>query len=226
MKAATDKLANLTGVFLGICCALILVSCGDETGGVQTGGVETTQDSGTHLGKLPAIYQKYIQELTALQTKYQEAGTEEEKDKIKTDGKARKEEFKAAITEFNQTTPLTGTKLPFKVMGELPFDVQSVTITSVEADAVKFIIQVKINQDIKRENGELSQRTSIYFAAYDTNGNVIPDTDNYGTNHGWIELSAGTIYDAQGHWNAERVQNMGDFDVIKIMSEADYKKIK
>jgi hypothetical protein len=190
---------------------------------------EIQKDSNAYFGKLPAIYQKYIQEMSELHAEYKKAKKAKDKDekaKIKVKRNAKREELKEAIATFDQVTPLKGEKLPFKVSGNLPFVVQSVTITNVDYNTVNFLIQVKINQDIKDAKGELSQRINVYFIAVDAKDKVIPGTNNWACNHGWIKLTSGTIYEAQGHWNSNRVQNMGDFSFLSIMSKADYEKIK
>ena len=91
---------------------------------------------------------------------------------------------------------------------------------------MEFIITSKIKQDIKDNKGKLKQRISIYFVAIDKHNKPIKNTFNWATNDGWIKLYRGTIYDAQGHWNAERLQNMGNFKHLKIMTKEEYYKMK
>jgi hypothetical protein len=41
-----------------------------------------------------------------------------------------------------------------------------------------------------------------------------------------MKLTAGTAYPAQGHWNSDDIENFGDFSVIKVLTEEEYKHIK
>ena len=216
MKSKIDRVVLMTIVILSMSIALPSTFS----------GAEVSKDSNAYFGQLPAICQKHTQEMSDLYAKYRKAETKEEKGKIKVEKKAKKGEFKETIAAFNKVTPLVGRKLPFKVLGNLPFVVQSVKITNVDDDSVEFIIQVKINQDIKDADGELKQRINVRFTAVDTEDKVITGTSNVATNHGWIKLTSGTIYEAQGWWNSNRVQGMGDFSFLRIMSEDDYKKLE
>lgn len=191
---------------------------------------ELKETSNTKLGDLAKVYYPYLQKLTVIHEQYKKARRAKDdkaKEKIKIERNAVQKNLQVAIEKFNQDTPLKGQELPFEVVSEgLPFDVQSIKIVEVTHRAVKFVIQVKINQDIKTPEGEFSQRVSVYFVAIDTEGKVIPHTWNWATNDGWIKLKKDTIYDTKGHWNSERVQNMQDFSTVHIMSKADYKKMK
>ena len=184
------------------------------------------KDDNPYLGKSPDIYRKYLKEISDLSKNYKSAKTEEDKNRIKAQRKEKSQELNDAIAKFNQSSSIVGKDLPFKVMGNLPFTVRSVKVSNVDNNSVDFIIQVKIDQDIKDDNGKIKERTNIYFIAFDSKDNVIPHTGNWATNKGWIKLEAGTVYNADGHWNAKRVQDMGDFDYIKIMSKDDYQKLK
>ena len=205
-----------------IICLLIMCLAGTSA----FCGAKSTKEGNPYLGKLPSIYKAYLQEISDLHTSYRKAKTKEEKVKIKSERNAKRQELKDAIAKYNQSVPLKGTELPFKVLGDLPFTVQSVKITQVDYNSVDFMIQVKINQDIKDKKGKIAQRTNVYFAAVDADDKLIPDTDNWATNDGWVKLLAGTIYDTKGHWNSNRVQNMENFKSLIIMPKAEYKKMK
>ncbi len=211
-----------------LCIVLTSTSCGKKED-TKENTVEnpkgSTKGSNAYFGKLSSIYQSYFKEAANLYDTYKKAETQEEKTKINAERDEKKQELEDAIAKFNQTFPLKDKELPFKVSGDLPFTVQSVKITNVDYNSVDFTIQVKMNQDIKDDKGKIKERINVYFVAFDSADKVIPDTDNWATNDGWIKLLAGTIYDAQGHWNSNRVQNMGNFDFLKIMSKADYKKL-
>jgi len=192
--------------------------------------LKAKEGSNADLGNLSIVYHKHFPKLEVLQKLYikaRRAKDDEAKDKVKLERSAVTESLKVDVEQFNQTTPLKDKELPFKVVSEnLPFDVQSIKIEEVTYKSVLFSIQVKINQDIKKPDGELSQRISIHFVAVDSEDKIIPNTWNWATNHGWIKLKKDTIYDAEGHWNSVRVQNMQDFSTVKIMSKEDYKKMK
>lgn len=215
MKSILSKVVLTNIVFLSMCVVLTSISC----------GAESPQDNNAYLGKLPGFYKKSEGVLTDLVNRYRNAKTKEEKKQIRAEKKEKKKEIKETFAKFNQSNPLKDTKLPFKVSGKLPFEVQSVTITKVSMNSVSFIIQVKINEDIKGSDGEISQRITVYFAAVDSNDEVISHTWNGATNWGWIKLTAGTIYDAKGWWNANRVQNMEDFAFLRIMSKDEYDQL-
>lgn len=203
-------------ILLFLCFSLLLVPFG-------VGMAEAGENA---FGQLPAVCQKYLSELSELRSRYKAANNEDEKIAIKAEAKSKAREFKDAVEKLNSIAPLAGKDIPFKVVSDLPFTVNGVKITSASEKGVKFSIQTRIEQDVKDSDGKLSQRMNVYFIAYDSKGQKIPKTGNWATNHGWIELSAGTIYDAQGHWNADRVQAMGDFGLLKIMSRDEYDNLK
>lgn len=173
------------------------------------------------LGNLPDICKKYITQIKDLRTQYRNAKDPAQKEAFKKQGDDKFAEFKQAA----ENEGLVGKNIPFEVSGNLPFKVSGVKITQAGAKSVKFEIQTKITKDITDDKGQIKQRISIYFAAFDTDKKAIPDTTNFATNHGWIELKAGTDYTAQGHWNAKRVQTMQDFAFIGIMPKEEYDKI-
>ena len=152
--------------------------------------------------------------------------TQEEKDAITVEKKVLQGESKKAIEVFNKNTPLEDTKLPFQVSGDLSFVVQSVKISNVSGGALNITITVRTSQDITNDKGEFSQRTYVYFVAVDSKGKIIPDTGSWTTNDGWIMLTAETIYETNGHWNFDRVQNMGDFAFLRIIPEVEYQECK
>ncbi len=183
-------------------------------------------DSNPYFGKLPPIYQSYAQSMMDLKAKYSTAKTREDKKKLKKLARAKRDQFKSRIAKFNSTHQIVGSKLPYKVVGEIPYTVQYIEITKLIYSSIKFNVRVKINKDIINSKGKIEQRINIYFAAFDKNNKFIKGTTNWATNHGWINLVAGTIYDGQGHWNANRLQDMGDFKYIQIMSKDEYEKLK
>ena len=182
-----------------------------------------------YLGDLPDICNKYLPKFEDMYKIYRKEKNKEKKAKLKAKRNALQKKFREAIAIFNKTTPLKGKELPFKIASKnLPFEVQNIKISGVSAKngGVMFVIKVKINKDIKGTDGKLSQRINVYFIAADSKDKIIPKTGNWATNHDWIKLKAGTIYEVKGHWNANKVQNMEDFNHIKIMSKDDYKKVK
>ncbi len=175
---------------------------------------------------MPAIYQKYNQEKSDLHQKYRKAETKPEKAKYKAQAKAKYAEFKQAFEAFLTAIPLVGKTVSFKASDELPFVVQQVKITSANPDEIKFIIQTKVKNDIKDSKGEISQRMKVHFFAFNSKNKVIPKTGNYATSFDWIKLTADTIYEAKAHWNSNRIQEMGDFSFINIISKAEYTQLK
>lgn len=210
------KLMKIKTVLLTTILAVTIIFC---SAGAVWGGKP-------FFGDLPRISEKYVKELSDLHTQYRAAKTDEDKNKIKVEKKKTRQLFKSAVEDFNKTTPLIGKLLPYEVVGDLPFKVQNVKITSIDEKSVKFTIQVKIVQDIKDAGGALSQRVKVFFMAFNNQNQKIGKTANYATNHDWVKLSAGTVYDAQGHWKSDRVQKLGEFGAIHILSEAEYKKLK
>ncbi len=207
LKSATQSLF--------LCVIVAFIFCGQ---GVAQNNVS--------FGELSDIYKRYEGELNELYTQFKKTENKEKREIIKQKRNNKQKEYIAAIEAFNQTSPLKEVLLPFKAMGTLPFTINNVKITEVTAKSVKFNIQVKVNNDIKKADGKLSQRMNVYFWAFDTKGNKIVKTGNWATNHGWVELKAGTTYDAQGHWNANKIKSMRDFGTIRIMSQEDYKILK
>lgn len=176
------------------------------------------------LGALPGIYNTYETAMNDLYKEYKKAGTKAEKEAVKQKRKPLMEEYASKVTASAVSGGLVGNEIPFKVTGKLPFAVQKVIIASVTPDAVKFNIVVEMSQNLKDKNGEIKQREKIYFCAADPKGVAILKTWNWATSHDWVKLTKGTIYQARGHWNANRVMNMHNFEYIKIVPKEDYKK--
>lgn len=184
-----------------------------------------TGDTNPYFNKLSPIYKAYYQEIAILKDKYRAAKTKQDKAKIKDVVKEKRENLKYKIKQFCSDNQIIGSNIPFEVVGDLPFTVQQLKVNMVTHSRMEFIIKIKINQDIQDAKGKIEQRTNVYFAAFDKDDNLIKGTDNWATNDGWIKLLAGTIYDAQGHWNANRLQNMRDFKYLKIMPKSEYDKM-
>ena len=183
-------------------------------------------DSNPYFGKLPPIYQSYVKSVMDLKAKYGTPKTKEDRKKIKKLIRDKRDQLKVTINKFNSTHPIVGSKLPYKVVGDVPYTVQYIEITKLVYSSIKFNVRVKINKDIKNAKNKIEQRINIYFAAFDKNNQFIKGTTNWATNDGWINLIAGTIYDAQGHWNANHFESMDNFKYIQIMSKDEYEKLK
>jgi hypothetical protein len=175
---------------------------------------------------LSAVCKKYNAEIRALATQYRNAANDTEKNNIKKKRDEVGKDYEANVEQLVQANSLIGKEIPFVQMSGLPFKVQNVNITKVSRSSVKFDINVTISEDIKDETGEISQRAKVYFMGFDSSGNKIPGSANYAVNHGWMKLTAGTAYPAQGHWNSDDIENFGDFSVIKVLTEEEYKHIK
>lgn len=184
-----------------------------------------TGDATPYFSELAPIFKEHFRDLSELRNRWSAAKTKQEKAQIRSLAKPKREKLKAAIAQFCTKNPIIGSNIPFKAVGDLPFTVQQVKVNMLSYSRMEFTIKAKLNQDIKDSKGKVKQRMEIYFAAFDKNGRFIKDTSNWGTNDGWISLNRGIIYDAQGHWNGIRLQNMGNFKYIKIMSKSDYDKL-
>lgn len=184
-----------------------------------------TGDASPYFAELAPIFKAHFKELVELKNRWRAAKTKQEKAQIRSLAKPKREKLKAVIAQFCTKYPIIGSSIPFKTVGNLPFTVQQVKVSMLSYSRMEFIIKAKLNQDIKDSKGKIKQRTEIYFAAFGKNDRFIKDTSNWATNDGWIKLNRGTIYDAHGHWNGIRLQNMGDFKYIKIMSKSDYDKL-
>lgn len=178
----------------------------------------------TILGNLPGIHAKYQGQLEVLFQEYKKAKTKEEKQAAKDQKSDIFKAYKAEIESYNGTTPLAGKKLPVKTSGELPFSVQNAEFLSVSTDTLKFSVTVRFNQDMIDDAGQILERESVYFCAVDKKGGLIKNTWNYATNSDWIKLTRGTVYEVQGHWKANRVMHMADFDHLLIVPKSEYKK--
>ena len=193
---------------------------------IKTTSLPKENNSDLNFEQLSPIYNAYYQEILKLKKQYDEAKTKQEKSNIKDLVKVKRDKLKATIAKFSSSHSVIGSNIPFKVVGDLPFTVQQVKVSMINHSRMEFIITSKTNQDIKDNKGKLKQRISIHFVAIDKYDKPIKGTFNWATNHGWVKLFRGTIYDAQGHWNAERIQNMGNFKHLKIMTKEEYDKMK
>ncbi len=189
---------------------------------------ELTKVSGNaYLGDLPIILHSHAQKITELHDVYKKAKNDEEKEKLVLERDVIMKKFKEKFSKYIKTEPLKDNQLPFKVTSkDLPFEVLGVRVDRLSLGSTYFKIQVKINQDIRKPDGEFSQRIYIHFVAVDSEDKIIPHTWNWATTQGFTNLEAGVVSNAKGHWNANRVQNMKDFAYIKIMSKEDYMKMK
>ena len=173
--------------------------------------------------RIAPIYKAHFLEIDKLKDQYYTKSAQE-KDKIRAIANAKRAKLQAKIAQFISSNPVIGSKIPFKTFGNLPFTVQQVKVSMLNYSRMEFIVKAKINQDIKNTKGEIEQRISIYFGAIGKDNKPIKGTKNWATNHGWVKLLSGTVYDAMGHWNGVRLQNMGNFKYLKIMSKSEYKK--
>ncbi len=189
---------------------------------------ELTKVSGNaYLGDLPIILESHAQKMTKLHDLYKQSKNDEDKEKLEIERDLIQKEFKEKFSEYIKTEPLKNNTLPFKVASKgLPFEVLGVKVDRLSLGTTYFKIQAKINKDIRKPDGKFSQRTYIHFVAVDSEDKVIPHTWNWATTQGFINLEAGVVANAKGHWNANRMQNMKDFSYLKIMSKEDYFKMK
>ncbi len=188
---------------------------------------EPKEGTNAYLGDLPTMFHSHALKMTKLRDAYKKSENDEEKEKLKLERDAINKEFKETFDEYIKTEPLEGNELPFKVASNnLPFEVLGVKLKKVSTGTTYFEMQVKINQDIRKPDGELSQSTSIHFVGVDSEDNIIPNTWNWATTQCCNDLEAGFVSDAKGHWNANRIQLMKDFAYMRIMSKADYEKMK
>ncbi len=183
------------------------------------GGSKTTENE--FLGKFPSLEKNFAEKIKAKQDAFDKAHDLNSALKLSKEIEELKEKKKNNIKEYLDANPLVK-PLPLVALEGTPYTINQVVVNVASAGNLNIKFDIKIDQDIISQWGNVENTLFVYYKAVDKNGEDIANSKTVATNFGKSQLLAGSTYEAFGSWGAKVIGSLENFAKIVEITKEEY----